>query len=88
MEQMSLFDAPVVTVGAPPVTHTPAIDRSLAPTWEVDFYDKDKRQRLEWYRCEDEEEARECVRKEYPNLFEISYVKESSKTLEEILAYD
>lgn len=63
-------------------------DRSAVPTWQVNFFDSAKRERLEWYQCEDEEEARKEVTKEYPNLISIVSVEESRYSIEEIRAMD
>ncbi|MDA2128702.1 hypothetical protein PDM92_21295 [Bacillus cereus] len=64
------------------------VDRSVVPTWQVNFFDSAKRERLEWYQCEDEEEARKEVTKEYPNLLSIISVEESRYSIEEIRAMD
>ncbi|WP_431819228.1 hypothetical protein LWL40_27675 (plasmid) [Bacillus thuringiensis] len=64
------------------------VNRSVVPTWQVNFFDKDRRERLEWYQCEDEEDARKEVTKEYPNLLSIVSVEESRYSIEEIRAMD
>lgn len=64
------------------------VDRSVVPTWQVNFFDSAKRERLAWYRCEDEEVARKEVAEEYPNLISIVSVEESRYSIEEIQAMD
>ncbi|PEF03420.1 hypothetical protein COM97_27145 [Bacillus thuringiensis] len=65
-----------------------AIDRSLAPTWQVTYFDKAKRERMDWFRCEDEEEARKELRKKTDDILSIKSVQESKYSIEEIELLD
>ncbi|MCW1241888.1 hypothetical protein [Bacillus pretiosus] len=65
-----------------------AVDRALAPTWEVTYFDKAKRERMDWFRCEDEEEARQELRKKTDDILFIKSVQESEYSLEEIEMLD
>lgn len=65
------------------------IDRSLAPTWQIEYYDKAKRSRIDWVRSEDEDLARKELRKKVnDNILFIDRVELSSRTLEEIESLD
>ncbi|MFL1677623.1 MULTISPECIES: hypothetical protein [Bacillales] len=64
------------------------IDRTLAPTWRVEIFDKNKAQRFAWYRCEHEEEAKESAKKEYEGLIAIREIRESEYTIEQIEEMD
>ncbi|QWI73268.1 hypothetical protein ER45_030415 (plasmid) [Bacillus mycoides] len=65
------------------------IDRSMAPTWKIDYYDKAKRSRIDWVRAEDEDLARKELRKKVrDDILFIDQVALSSRTLEEIEALD
>lgn len=65
------------------------VDRSQAPTWQVDYFDKAKRGRIDWVRTEDEDLAREALRNKVNNdVLTIVSVKESAYSLEEIELLD
>lgn len=65
------------------------VDRSQAPTWQIDYFDKAKRGRIDWVRAEDEDLAREDLRKKVNNdVLTIVSVSESKYTLEEIELLD
>lgn len=64
-------------------------DRSLAPTWQIDYFDNAKRGRIDWVRAEDEEQAREDLRKKVNgDVLTIVSVSESKYSLEEIELLD
>ncbi|MCU5554853.1 hypothetical protein OCB15_18085 [Bacillus cereus] len=64
-------------------------DRSLAPTWQIDYFDKAKRGRIDWVRAEDEDQAREDLRKKVnDDVLTIVSVSESKYSLEEIELLD
>ncbi len=64
-------------------------DRSLAPTWQIEYFDKAKRGRIDWVRAEDEDLAREDLRKKVNNdVLTIVSVSESKYSLEEIELLD
>ena len=62
------------------------VDTSL-PTWELHFFDKDRAQRIEWYRAADEEKAKTKCMSDYAGAA-VFHVIQSKRTLEEIQALD
>ena len=104
MEQLNLFEIPVKTVVSTQSakiidfpTPTPErvteskgiIESGLAPTWEIHYYDKAKRSRIDWVRSENEEDARPLLREKVKdNVLFIDRVQVSKRTLEEIELLD
>lgn len=104
MEQMNLFEIPVTTVIATQLsgnvdivsTTTEQIEESkeivesgLAPTWEVHYYDKAKRSRIDWIRSETEIQASQLLREKVKdNVYFVDKVVRSKRSLEEIEMLD
>lgn len=57
------------------------------PTYAVDFYDKDLRQKLRWFEAETKSEAEGMARKKYGRI-QIVNIYISDRTLKEIMELD
>ncbi|MED1304577.1 hypothetical protein BK704_34770 [[Bacillus thuringiensis] serovar konkukian] len=57
------------------------------PTYAVDFYDKDLRQKLRWFEAETKSEAEGMARKKYGKI-QIVNIYISDRTLKEIMELD
>jgi hypothetical protein len=65
------------------------IDESLAPTWEVHYFDKAKRGRIDWIRSDSEIQAAALLREKVKdNVLFVDRVMPSKYTLEEIEMID
>ncbi|MEI5921075.1 hypothetical protein WBU96_28485 [Bacillus albus] len=104
MEQMNLFEIPVTTVIATQLNGSidilsatteqvaeskDSVESGLAPTWEVHYYDKAKRSRIDWIRSETEIQASQLLREKVKdNVYFVDKVVRSKRSLEEIEALD
>lgn len=104
MEQMNLFEIPVTTViatqlnGSIDILSTTIeqveeskeiVEPELAPTWEVHYYDKAKRSRIDWIRSETEIQASQLLREKVKdNVYFVDKVVRSKRSLEEIEMLD
>jgi len=104
MEQMNLFEIPVTTViatqlnGSIDILSTTTervaeskeiVESGLAPTWEVHYYDKAKRSRIDWIRSETEIQASQLLREKVKdNVYFVDKVVRSKRSLEEIEMLD
>ncbi|MCI0767381.1 hypothetical protein [Bacillus sp. TL12] len=88
MKQLTIDDV----VGSFDYQATSTSERFLAktpviPTYAVDFFDKDKRQKLRWFEAKTESEAEGMAKKKYGNIQIVdTYI--SDRTLKEIMALD
>jgi len=57
------------------------------PTYTVDFFDKDKRQKLRWFEAKTKDEAEVMARKKYGQI-QIIKVFISDRSLKEIMELD
>lgn len=104
MEQLNLFEIPTNTVIGTQlevnvdilslkiemVWESERVNESeLAPTWEVHYYDKAKRSRIDWVRSETEIQASQLLREKVKdNVYFVDKVVRSKRSLEEIEAID
>ncbi|MED3182023.1 hypothetical protein P4305_18635 [Bacillus thuringiensis] len=104
MEQLNLFEVPTTTVIATqlngsidilsPTNEQVAeskeiVESGLAPTWEVHYYDKAKRSRIDWIRSETEIQASQLLREKVKdNVYFVDKVVRSKRSLEEIEMLD
>ncbi|MEC3196738.1 hypothetical protein P9Z84_29255 [Bacillus cereus] len=104
MGQLNLFEVPTTTLIATqlngsidilsPTTERVAeskeiIESGLAPTWEVHYYDKAKRSRIDWIRSETEIQASQLLREKVKdNVYFVDKVVRSKRSLEEIEMLD
>ncbi|MED2788282.1 hypothetical protein P4261_28155 [Bacillus thuringiensis] len=104
MEQLNLFEVPTTTViatqlrGSIDILSTTneqvaeskgIVESGLAPTWEVHYYDKAKRSRIDWIRSETEIQASQLLREKVKdNVYFVDKVVRSKRSLEEIEMLD
>lgn len=97
MEQLNLFEIPTtIVIGAQLEgnidTLSPTIERlevseeivesELAPTWEVHYYDKAKRSRIDWIRSETEIQASQLLREKVKdNVYFVDKVVRSKRSI-------
>lgn len=88
MKQLTLDDV----VGSFDYTATSTAERFLAksqgiPTYAVDFFDKDLRQKLRWFEAKTKSEAEGMAKKKYGQI-QIVNTYISDRTLKEIMELD
>ncbi|MDO8159650.1 hypothetical protein FKQ51_20290 [Bacillus toyonensis] len=88
MKQLTLDDV----VGSFDYSATSTAERFLAktqriPTYTVDFFDKDLRQKLRWFEAKTKSEAEGMARKKYGKI-QIVNIYISDRTLKEIMELD
>ncbi|QHV43907.1 hypothetical protein C1N66_12550 [Bacillus cereus] len=62
-------------------------NHSVTPTYAVEFFDRDKKQKLRWFEVNTEDEAKEKAEEKYREI-QIIKVYVSSRTLKEIMELD
>ncbi|HDR7789597.1 hypothetical protein COJ60_05165 [Bacillus cereus] len=62
-------------------------NHSLTPTYAVEFFDQDKKQKLRWFEVNTEDEAKEKAEEKYGRI-QIIKVYVSKRTLKEIMELD
>ncbi|MGE6963658.1 hypothetical protein ACQKIW_27850 [Bacillus thuringiensis] len=62
-------------------------NHSVTPTYAVEFFDRDKKQKLCWFEVNTEDEAKEEAEKTYGRI-QIIQVYVSNRTLKEIMELD
>ncbi|MGN4631603.1 hypothetical protein ACTFQO_24740 [Bacillus cereus group sp. MYBK29-1] len=87
MKQLTLEDV----VGSFHYTATSTADRFLQHnviTYEVHFYDQDKRQKIDWFDVETEDEAWSMAVKEHGKGIQKIRITISNRTRDEIMSLD
>ncbi|BAR83139.1 group-specific phage protein [Bacillus thuringiensis serovar tolworthi] len=62
-------------------------NHSVTPTYAVEFFDRDKKQKLRWFEVNTEDEAKEKAEEKYREI-QIIKVYVSNRTLKEIMELD
>ncbi|RVU62611.1 hypothetical protein BM74_19610 [Bacillus thuringiensis] len=62
-------------------------NHSVTPTYAVEFFDRDKKQKLRWFEVNTEDEAKEKAEEIYGRI-QIIKVYVSNRTLKEIMELD
>lgn len=62
-------------------------NHSVTPTYAVEFFDRDKKQKLRWFEVNTEDEAKEKAEENYGRI-QIIKVYVSKRTLKEIMELD
>ncbi|HDR6245320.1 TPA: hypothetical protein QCU24_003062 [Bacillus cereus] len=62
-------------------------NHSVTPTYAVEFFDRDKKQKLRWFEVNTEDEAKEKAEETYGRI-QIIKVYVSNRTLKEIMELD
>ncbi|MEB4815663.1 hypothetical protein [Bacillus thuringiensis] len=62
-------------------------NHSVTPTYAVEFFDRDKKQKLRWFEVNTEGEAKEKAEEKYGEI-QIIKVYVSNRTLKEIMELD
>ncbi|PEU20311.1 hypothetical protein [Bacillus sp. AFS014408] len=88
-DQLSIDDI----LGHSDYAATSTADKFLAkkpaiPTYAVDFFDKDQKQKLRWFEAKTDSEAEGMARKKYGRNIIINDTYVSDKSLKEIMAMD
>ncbi|HHP1050968.1 hypothetical protein [Bacillus cereus] len=62
-------------------------NHSVTPTYTVEFFDRDEKQKLRWFEVNTEDEAKEKAEEKYGRI-QIIKVYVSNRTLKEIMELD